>query len=191
MSLIPISAIMLSSLSGNPESDKSPRRKRQAEDVFSSKRSQKKKRTKARPEDEDVDEEKGVNLALGRMNPDLLADYVARKMKRFEKEATPVELEARRIPGKLLADSAIASASHHLAWPCSLWLFDSLMRSSTVHALVDTTEWTEARTLDRLPSFLEKFSEGSDNLHRAPEENGSPHTIVVTATGLRAADLTR
>ena len=116
-----IFAIMLPSPSGGLEFGKSPKRKRQAEDVIPSKRSQKKKRTKARPEDEDVDEAKGINLALGRMNPDLLADYMARKTKRFEKEATLVELEARRIPGRLLTNRARASTSHPVGWGLRLY----------------------------------------------------------------------
>ena len=68
-----------------------------------------------------------------------------------------------------------------------------LINAVEVHAFVDTTEWGEMRTLDQLPSFLERFSGngGSNTLRNASEENGSPHTLVVAAAGIRAADLTR
>ena len=107
---------MAMSKTGDFGNDKSPKRKREAEETAPSKRSQKRKRASAHPEDEDIDEERGINLALARMNPDLLADYIARKTKRFAKEATLVELEARRVPGELLTlQSVTAFASHHLA----------------------------------------------------------------------------
>ena len=60
---------------------------------------------------------------------------------------------------------------------------------------MDTTEYTELRTLDKLPAFLEYFSRGeggkAGDLRRASKQNGSPHTLIVTAAGLRAADITR
>ena len=66
-----------------------------------SKRSRKRNRTKkSQYADEEIDEANGLNLALGRMNPDLLADYVGKKTKRFEDKATLIELEERRIPGE-------------------------------------------------------------------------------------------
>lgn len=59
-------------------------------------------------------------------------------------------------------------------------------------AVADTTVWTGSRTLDELPSFLERVCMLSrEDLQSAAKANGSPHTIVVTAAGLRAADITR
>lgn len=56
-------------------------------------------------------------------------------------------------------------------------------------AVLDTTWWDRPRTTQNLAAFLEHF--GGKNLSTAPECKGSPHTIVVTGAGLRAADLTR
>ncbi|KAF7960520.1 hypothetical protein EAE96_000200 [Botrytis aclada] len=58
-------------------------------------------------------------------------------------------------------------------------------------AVQDTTSWTKPRSLDNLPEFLEKFSDNTTKLWSASKKNGSPHTIIVTAAGLRAADLAR
>lgn len=86
------------------ETKKSLKRRRDSREPPASKRSQKRKRVGTRRANvEDIDEERGINLALGRMNPDLLADYVARKTQRFEDKATLVELEDRRIPGMFLS----------------------------------------------------------------------------------------
>ncbi|KAH8601954.1 U3-containing 90S pre-ribosomal complex subunit-domain containing protein [Bisporella sp. PMI_857] len=58
-------------------------------------------------------------------------------------------------------------------------------------AIQDTTTFDQPRNLDNLPSFLEKFAGNSTKLWSASKKNGSPHTIIVTAAGLRAADLAR
>ena len=91
---------MASTSDSDPEIDKSLKRKRVAEEPKLSKRAQKRRRAKHQYDDEEIDDDTGVNLTIGRMNPDLLADYVAKKTKRFEDQATPVELEDRRVPGK-------------------------------------------------------------------------------------------
>jgi len=56
-------------------------------------------------------------------------------------------------------------------------------------AVLDTTSWDKPRTTENLPNFLKHF--GDKNLSVAPEDKGSPHTLVVAGAGLRAADLTR
>lgn len=48
--------------------------------------------------------------------------------------------------------------------------------------------------LKDLPGFLEHYSSrggGHKFLSSSPEQAGSPHTIVVTSAGLRAADIAR
>lgn len=48
--------------------------------------------------------------------------------------------------------------------------------------------------LKNLPDFLEHYSsrgEGHKFLSSSPKQAGSPHTIVVTSAGLRAADIAR
>ena len=59
------------------------------------------------------------------------------------------------------------------------------------NALQDTTSWNKPRTLETLPGFLEKFSGNSTKLWSASKKNGAPHTIIVTAAGLRAAEIAR
>ncbi|KAK8185317.1 U3-containing 90S pre-ribosomal complex subunit-domain containing protein [Phyllosticta capitalensis] len=107
-------------------------------------------------DDEDLDEAKGLNRSIGRMDSRLLADYMAQRTRRFEPDLSMVELEDRYVPEK---------------------------------AIRDTSSWDSERTLDHLPGFVEKFSEGE--LKKAPKSNGAPHTIVVAASGIRAADVTR
>ena len=65
---------------------------------------------------------------------------------------------------------------------------------NAVRAFIDTTDWEQPRVLEKLPLFIEKFSLNADEpkeLYEAPQGKGMPHTIVVTAAGLRAADITR
>jgi len=42
-----------------------------------------------------------------------------------------------------------------------------------------------------LPDFLEKFAGNPKKLSSSNKKNGSPHTIIITAAGLRAADIAR
>lgn len=58
-------------------------------------------------------------------------------------------------------------------------------------AIKDTTDWSEERTLQKLPDFLSYYSAGLQELRSAPKQKGSPHTLVITSAGLRAADITR
>lgn len=62
---------------------------------------------------------------------------------------------------------------------------------SVAKSIEDTTAWEQPRTLDNLPGFLEKFAGNSTKLWSASKKNGSPHTIIVTAAGLRAAEIAR
>lgn len=49
---------------------------------------------------EELDEKKEVNLALGRLSPGKLAQYIAHVTERFEKNATLVELQDHSVTGK-------------------------------------------------------------------------------------------
>ena len=107
----------------------------------------------------DLDEENGLNPAIGKMDPSLLADFIARQTKKHEPELSVVELEDRRVPE---------------------------------NAILDTSEWMKVRTLENLPKFLEKYSPRKKaQLQEASTNKGEPHTIVVTASGVRAVDLKR
>ncbi|OJD16897.1 hypothetical protein AJ78_02995 [Emergomyces pasteurianus Ep9510] len=122
----------------------------------------KRKRTKQIIEDpKDAGKKDGIDESIGKMDGPLLADFFAQQAKRHNSELTAVELDDIYIPE---------------------------------HAFFDTTSWKSPRKLENLPSFLKVYSrnKGSpDSLSTAPEENGSPHTIVITLAGLRAADITR
>ena len=60
-----------------------------------------KKAKKAKPdEDENPDLKQGLNLAIGKLDSRLQADYVAQRTKRFSSDLSLVELEDRHIPGK-------------------------------------------------------------------------------------------
>ena len=52
-----------------------------------------------RVEDENLDLEHGLNLAIGKLDSRLQADYVAQRTKHFSSELSLVELEDRHIPG--------------------------------------------------------------------------------------------
>lgn len=66
-----------------------------------------------------------------------------------------------------------------------------MLISLIANSIQDTTSWEENRTLDNLPGFLEKFSEGEESLKKVPKKKGSPHTLIVAGAGLRAADMVR
>lgn len=60
------------------------------------------KRRRLRPEvQENLDLVHGVNVAIGRMDTQLLADYVVQSTKRFQTELSMVELEDFHISGTL------------------------------------------------------------------------------------------
>ena len=61
-------------------------------------------------------------------------------------------------------------------------------------AITDTSGWDKPRILENLPEYLDwcvHKSEKSENMSTASKKPGSPHTLVVTGAGLRAADATR
>ncbi|GLI77157.1 protein cms1 [Penicillium ochrochloron] len=58
-------------------------------------------------------------------------------------------------------------------------------------AFLDTTSFSDSRTLDKLPDFLKTFSPKSADLSKASEKKGTPHTLVISAAALRAADVVR
>ena len=79
------------------------KRKRSTDDNFESTPLRPIKRKKAkkakRAEDENLDLEHGLNLAIGKLDSRLQADYVAQRTKRFSSELSLVELEDRHVPG--------------------------------------------------------------------------------------------
>jgi len=134
----------------------------------------KKPKTKVVEEDE-LDLEAGINNAFSHMDSQLLADYIAQRTRRYESDLSSIELEDKYIPGRC----TICKTRGFYANICA------------AKAIGDTTSWNQPRTLDNLPGFLEKFAGNSTKLWSASKKNGSPHTIIVTAAGLRAADIAR
>ncbi|CUS14484.1 unnamed protein product [Tuber aestivum] len=120
-----------------------------------------------------------VNEDMARMDPRLLADYVAQRLRRFEKDLSSVELDDRYISG--WPPYKVIGISLHEQWDLSLILAES--------AFLDTTSFTSPRTLGNLPAYLETFSKFA--LVKSPATPGTPHTLVLTSAALRATDLAR
>ncbi|KAL2037910.1 hypothetical protein N7G274_009385 [Stereocaulon virgatum] len=164
-SLTPSPGLKNDSLPSSPCAPHTAKRKRSTEGDRKTapvKLAKRKKSKKTKPdEDEDLDLKQGLNLAIGRFDSRLEADYVAQRTKRFSSDLSSVELEDRHIPET---------------------------------AFRNTSEWKMLRTLQNMPDFLDRYStriEGGKSLSTASKKPGSPHTLVITSAGLRAADITR
>ncbi|KAL8705916.1 MAG: hypothetical protein Q9201_000971 [Fulgogasparrea decipioides] len=108
-----------------------------------------------------VESATGINGAIGKMDNRLIADYVLQRTKQFGDHLSPVELEDMHIPES---------------------------------AIIDTSGFDQERLIQGLPSFLEQFAQHdgrSGSLSLAARTPGAPHTLMLTAAGLRAADLIR
>ncbi|KAJ5233678.1 Protein CMS1 [Penicillium citrinum] len=58
-------------------------------------------------------------------------------------------------------------------------------------AFLDTTSFDSPRSLEQLPAFLKNFSPKGADLSKSSTKEGTPHTLVVSAAALRAADVVR
>lgn len=120
-----------------------------------------------------LDLDHSVNTIFAKMDPDLLADYVAAQTKRFGgDDLSVVELSDLYVPAGAIRDTTT------------------------------TTSLGEAkpRTKENLAEFLEENVGGMEEKEKqkekkklgiAPKDCGAPHTIIVAGAGLRAADLIR
>ncbi|KAL2890986.1 Protein cms1 [Ceratocystis lukuohia] len=61
----------------------------------------------------------------------------------------------------------------------------------STNAIKDTSSWTQDRVTEKLPEFLENFTDNPEMLSRADKAKGTPHTIVVSGAGLRSTDIVR
>ncbi|KAJ9641475.1 Protein cms1 [Coniosporium apollinis] len=119
----------------------------------------------------------------------------AAKRKRTKK---PKDIDKNELDDELGVNTAIARMDSRLLadyvaqrtkrFESELSLVELEDRYLPERAIRDTSTWEEQRDLEHLPAFLEEFGKG---LKEAPKAKGSPHTLVVTSAGLRAADLTR
>lgn len=179
---------LIEDISPSPEPQKKRKRnsEEEAEEPTKTAKKSKKKRPK-KPQDIDddaLDSKLGVNHAIGHMDSQLMADHIAQRTRRFQPDLTEVEADDARLSGKDYIHSEDGPMTDNVP---------------IEKHIKDTTEWTEPRTTDSLPEFLEKFAaprrkkrgEKGRTLSDAPKVNGSPHTLVIAGAGLRAADLTR
>ncbi|KAJ5639716.1 Protein CMS1 [Penicillium longicatenatum] len=93
-----------------------------------------------------------------------------------------------RMDGKLLADYFAQRAQKLDKELSAVELNDLSVSDST---FLDTSAYTEPRTLEKLPEFLKTFSPKGSDLSKSSEQKGTPHTLVITGAGLRAADIVR
>lgn len=166
-------------ISQHPQAVMSNSKKRAAEPAVETKK--KKKKTKVSQDDEALDMELGLNTLFNRMDNQLLADHLAQKLSRFGGDLSSVELSDLTVSGTYADLNDMRSSPSE----------QSTLTSCKANSIQDTTSWQETRTLDNLPGFLEKFSDGEDSLKKAPKKKGSPHTLIVAGAGLRAADIVR
>ncbi|KAG8624415.1 hypothetical protein KVT40_007482 [Elsinoe batatas] len=143
----------------------SKKRKRAEELKPLSKRASKRKKSKpaTEPLDDALDLEKGINNAVGHMDPQLLADHIAQRNRRYQNDLSTVEQEDLRIPASAISDT-------------SEW-----------------RESREKENLPNFLEHFAGAGDKTKgvDLKRAPKAQGSPHTLVIAGAGLRAADLTR
>ncbi|CAD6592940.1 MAG: hypothetical protein ASARMPRED_006854 [Alectoria sarmentosa] len=130
--------------------------------VNSEKRKQSKKSKEPKSvDDSNFDMDRGLNLAIAKLDNRLLADYLAKRTTRFLPDLSLVELEDRRISETAFVDIT--------SWkkPRTLQNMPSFLEQYNPKAGGDMT----------LPS--------------ASRQPGNPHTLVITSAGLRAANITR
>ncbi|KAL8872497.1 MAG: hypothetical protein Q9174_001884 [Haloplaca sp. 1 TL-2023] len=132
-----------------------------------------------------MNEAPSIDDAIGKMDSRLMADYVAQRSKRFGRDFSLIELADVHIPGKTYQGSGEGLRR------CIIGL---KRHDDTEAAILDTSEWSGGRRLHSLPDFLLYFlqrGKGPNSLESASSRPGEPHTLVVAAAALRAADLIR
>jgi protein CMS1 len=109
----------------------------------------------------DVDEELNINRAIGRMDPTEITEYVEGIYSHPKFRGDKTEMEMR-----------------DLRLP--------------VGAVRDMTSWTEPRKLDGMADFVKMvIGEVNEGGSAGGNKFGCPHTLVVTASAIRAADVVR
>ncbi|KAJ5624586.1 DNA/RNA helicase DEAD/DEAH box type N-terminal [Penicillium lagena] len=93
-----------------------------------------------------------------------------------------------KMDGRLLADHFAQKAKKLDKELSAVELSDLSVPDS---AFLDASSFSSSRSLDQLPTFLKSFSPKGVDLSKSAKEPGTPHTLVVTAAGLRAADMVR
>ena len=130
--------------------------------------------------------------------PEPSAEELAKKPKtkkqkqQYEDENLDMELGVNKgfaqMDSQLLADYVDQKTRQFEKELSSVELEDRHIAASWI---TDTTAYDKPRTMENLPSFLEKYVQNPTKLWGASKKNGTPHTIVITGAGQRAADLAR
>ncbi|KAF7557051.1 hypothetical protein G7046_g6138 [Stylonectria norvegica] len=115
-----------------------------------------------------------------------------RKAKHQDDDSLDVELGLNtlfaRMDNQLLADHIAQRLARFGTELSPVEISDLTLSAGSIQ---DTTSWKETRTLEKLPDFLEKVAESPESLARSSKKKGSPHTLIVTGAGLRAANIVR
>ncbi len=146
-----------------------------------SKRSQKKNKKREATDDDETAADK-----LSR------APKTKKQKQQYEDENLDMELGINKrfaqMDSQLLADYVDNKTRQFEKELSSVELED---RHISASAITDTTSYDKPHTIDNLPNFLEKFVQNPTKLWGASKKNGTPHTLVITGAGQRAADLAR
>ena len=103
--------------------------------------------------------------------------------------ADEIDENVRHMDVRLLADLFARQTKRHYNDLTPVELNDMYLPSG---AFRDTSDFESTRNLESLPAFLAEFTPGGkESLATACEEVGSPHTLLLTSSGIRAADVTR
>lgn len=149
---------------------KAKSKKRKAQDDSQPAGAKKQKASKYEEDEGMLDLEAGVNMAFVRMDPQLLADHVARQTKRFGTDLSSVELSDLYISANAVRDTT------------------DFTKVRVKESLPDFLEEFAAGPDEKDDKAVEKARK---RLGDAPPKVGAPHTIIVAGAGLRAADLVR
>ncbi|KAF3930193.1 hypothetical protein ABW20_dc0101746 [Dactylellina cionopaga] len=104
-----------------------------------------------------------IDDSIALMDPKIMADYVAQRIQRFNKNLSTIELGDRILPERLYIDTTSHPSERSLSNLC-----------------------------EYMEKFCTKKGQSSiSHLKSSPKAPGSPHTIVVTPAALRAADVVR
>ncbi|EPS36777.1 hypothetical protein H072_9645 [Dactylellina haptotyla CBS 200.50] len=105
----------------------------------------------------------GIDDSIAMMDPKIMADFVAQRIQKFNKNLSSIELGDRILPEKLYFDTTEYTSQRSLANLC-----------------------------DFMEKFCTKKGQSSiSHLKSSPKAQGSPHTIFVSPAALRAADVVR
>lgn len=170
-----LSATTQGNMSGPPApapsaASKAKSKKRKAQDDSQPAGAKKQKASKYEEDEGMLDLEAGVNMAFVRMDPQLLADHVARQTKRFGTDLSSVELSDLYIGANAVRDTT------------------DFAKVRVKESLPDFLEEFAAGPDEKDARAVEKERK---RLGDAPPKVGAPHTIIVAGAGLRAADLVR